>query len=120
MSISREELLRGLECPPALEANLELLLSALNQFRSVYGKPMRITSGFREPAHNQAVGGRPKSAHLTCQAADIADTDRTLSNFCLNNIPLLEKCGLWMEDPAKTVGWIHLQIRPASRRIFTP
>jgi len=43
----------------------------LEEVRKVYGKPMYITSGYRCPAHNQAVGGVPESAHVDGIAADI-------------------------------------------------
>jgi uncharacterized protein YcbK (DUF882 family) len=39
--------------------------------RGYAGFPFIINSGFRCPAHNAAVGGKPDSAHLTGEAADI-------------------------------------------------
>lgn len=118
--ISAEEILRGKECPPTLVNNLQQLLSALNQFRSVYGKPMIVTSGYRTPEHNASVGGAPNSAHIFCMAADFSDPDRKLAEFCLANLDLLEKCGLYMEDPSFTPNWVHLQIRKAHMRVFIP
>lgn len=47
------------------------LMSLLEQMRQDFGRPIRIASGFRCPAHNAAVGGSDKSAHLTGEAADI-------------------------------------------------
>lgn len=47
------------------------LVSKLDELRAEWGKPMRITSGFRTLAHNAAVGGKPNSAHLRGLAADI-------------------------------------------------
>ena len=47
------------------------LLGMLEAARSIYGLPMRILSGTRCFAHNEAVGGKPSSAHLTGEAADI-------------------------------------------------
>lgn len=118
--ILREEILKGQDCPPDLEANLANLLIALNKFRAVYAVPMFCTSGLRDPVHNAAVGGKPGSAHLTCEAADFADDKRLLRDFCLGNLPLLEECGLWMEDPKWTPGWVHLQSRAAINRVFIP
>ena len=40
--------------------------------REDYGKPMVITSGYRSPEYNAAVGGSPKSAHILGQAVDVA------------------------------------------------
>lgn len=118
--ISRDEILKGQNCPPELESNLEALLAALNLFREAYGIPMIVTSGLRSPAHNQSVGGKPGSAHVSAQAADFSDPDGSLKQFCLANLPLLESCGLWMESPDATPTWCHLQIRPAHNRVFIP
>jgi len=47
-----------------------VLIEALEDIREFSGIPMVITSGWRCPAHNAAVGGAPSSAHLTGEAAD--------------------------------------------------
>src|SRR3569833_46377 len=60
--------------PSAAEvANLEkLCLNVLEPVRTVLGgKPIFISSGFRCPALNKAVGGAPNSDHQLGQAADI-------------------------------------------------
>ncbi len=49
-----------------------LLVMALEDLREELGRPVVITSGVRCPEWNRAVGGRPNSAHLTGEAADIA------------------------------------------------
>lgn len=124
--ISRKEYLAGrdLESPltPKLEDNLLKMLGAINMFRTVYGKPMIVTSGYRPPRVNKAVGGAPKSKHLTCEAVDISDRDAAIAIFCLNNIDILVNCGLWIENPEKTPGWVHFQIVPpkSGHRVFNP
>ena len=45
------------------------LISLLEKARIIYGKPMRISSGYRCPDHNAAVGGGPE--HPAGEAADI-------------------------------------------------
>ena len=56
------------------------------------------------------------------ELVDIADPDGKLKTFLVKNTVLLTYNGLWMEDPAYTKGWIHLQIyAPKSmRRFFIP
>ena len=44
----------------------------LDAARKIYGRSMRITSGFRTESHNEKVGGVKSSSHLKGLAADIA------------------------------------------------
>tara|TARA_Y100000310_G_scaffold304962_2_gene344644 strand:- start:575 stop:997 length:423 start_codon:yes stop_codon:yes gene_type:complete len=39
-------------------------LEKLETLRNQYGKPLIVTSGYRSPSHNKAVGGAPDSMHL--------------------------------------------------------
>jgi uncharacterized protein YcbK (DUF882 family) len=43
----------------------------LDQLRTKVGFPFEVNSGFRTEAHNNAVGGKPESAHTKGLAADI-------------------------------------------------
>lgn len=118
--ITREEILKGQDCPPALEPSLAKLLFALNTFRANYSYPMIVTSGYRSPEHNEAIRGAPESAHCLCMAADFSDpSPHPIRQFATEEI--LEASGLYMEaavgdsDPH-----VHLQIRPTLNRIFQP
>lgn len=50
------------------------LSKILQQIRDQFGKPLRITSGYRCPKHNEAVGGVSNSLHTKGMAADIIIT----------------------------------------------
>lgn len=50
----------------------EEFLYMLDAARKVYGKPMRVNSGYRSEAHNKKVGGVSSSSHLKGLAADIS------------------------------------------------
>lgn len=122
--ISREEILMGRDKEYPLDdlqkANLEKLLVALNIVRKTYGKSMIVTSGYRPPGINKKIGGAKSSSHMTLEACDFRDTDGELAKWCLANIAVLEKAGLYMEDPRYTKGWVHLQTRKTKRRVFIP
>ena len=63
------------------------LIDALDWLRETMGVPFTVTSGYRCPAHNKAVGGAPKSFHLFGKAADITVTRKIL-------LPLIYKIGI--------------------------
>lgn len=57
--------------PQPIIDNLFRLANRLQVIRDLLGKPIKITSGYRTKAHNEAVGGKPNSQHLYGCAADI-------------------------------------------------
>ena len=58
--------------PDGVEENLQALVEqVLDPARERYGKPIRVTSGFRCLVHNKTVGGVPNSQHVKGEAADI-------------------------------------------------
>jgi zinc D-Ala-D-Ala carboxypeptidase len=64
---------RGIDNTPtdAIIANLRFLASRLEQVRALLGAPILISSGYRCPALNQAVGGAANSQHMQGLAADL-------------------------------------------------
>jgi len=100
--------------------NLCDLLCRINALRVHYGKPMTVSSGYRPPSINAGVGGAKRSAHMSCQAVDFSDPNGELAAWCLKNMKLLIQLGLYLEDPAFTQGWVHLQSRPTNNNPFKP
>jgi zinc D-Ala-D-Ala carboxypeptidase len=47
------------------------LVLGLEEYRDLVGGPVAIDSGYRDPAHNKAVGGAKNSQHLYGNAADL-------------------------------------------------
>lgn len=116
-------------------ANLEDLLKKLNKFRSAYGKPLQVTSGYRSLEHHLAIYAAKgitdkakipmRSLHLTGCAADVApieDNIKHLQEWILNNEPLMIEIGLWFESFEHTPTWCHIQIIPpkSGKRFFQP
>lgn len=105
--------------------NIDKLLICLAKFREAYGKPMKVTSGWRPEAINAKVGGSKKSAHMVGMACDFADSDKELAKFAkkMNEEGKLKEWGLWLENPDHTSGWVHLDIKDrkiSGTRIFNP
>ena len=61
----------GTEMPNEVFYNVQKLANNLQILREHLNRPIRITSGYRSPAHNKSVGGAKNSQHLLGKAADI-------------------------------------------------
>lgn len=84
-----------------------------------------VRSGWRPPAVNLATPNAAKnSLHMSGLAIDLNDDDGELDDWLMGDAGqrALEEIGLWMEHPAATKGWCHLQIKPpkSGRRVFYP
>lgn len=101
--------------------NMEDLCQKVNSLG--YTPPMYANSCLRSIKDQQRINPKAMgSAHLYGAAIDISDKDGKLKTWLLKQPELLTYAGLWMENPDKTSGWIHLQLyAPKSmRRIFNP
>jgi zinc D-Ala-D-Ala carboxypeptidase len=101
--------------PQSLEIveNLQALaVNVLQPLRDKLGVPVLLSSGYRCPALNSAVGGVSNSEHLTGCAADIhvqTVSMKDLANYINKRIPqfnqlILEK---WRQDNPQ-YGWVHV------------
>lgn len=106
------------------ENGLDLVTRVNYFFKDVgYPKTLRASSGFRPSEVNaKTKGASKKSGHMRGESIDLEDPARELALICLSNLKLLEKHGLWMEDPKYTHGWVHLQkYAPKSgKQVFIP
>lgn len=125
--ITAEEILMGRDVLYPLsdvqKANLLDLLPRVNTLRGIYGKPMSLSSGYRPDAINSKVpNAAPRSAHTACQAIDVKDPKGEFALWCLANLDVLARLGLFMEDPRWTPGWVHLDSRgpKSGKRVFVP
>lgn len=114
-----------------IQHNLSILLQKVNKVRSLYGKPMIVTSGLRTKQHHLEIYARKgifppkvpmKSNHLFGRAVDFADGDGKLKKWILENIKQIEEIGLYMEDFSATKTWVHFQTNPpkSGKRFFMP
>jgi len=103
--------------------NATHLLQAINALLADLGIiSIVVTSGWRPPTVNVAIGGAKSSAHCTGEACDLADSTGKLKQQLVDKPELLVKHDLYMEDPSATKNWCHLQTRPtkSGKRIFKP
>lgn len=124
--VTYKEILMGriefIDLPPKQQINLIELITRVNLVRGYYGKALIVSSGYRRISDNLRAGGANRSAHMSCEAVDFYDPNGEFAEWCLKNLALLEKIGLYLENPKVTVGWVHLQTRrPSSGKIvFDP
>ena len=103
--------------------NLEDLCRKVNALE--YKPAMYATSCLRSIKDQQRINPKAMgSSHLYGCAVDIADPDGKLAAYLQTAVGngILIECGLWMEDPKSTKGWVHLQTyAPRSmNRYFKP
>lgn len=83
-----------------------------------------LSSGWRPGPYNSTVpNAKRRSNHILLKAGDLYDPDGDLDEWCLVNADsVLRDLGLWLEHPAATKGWCHLQTVPprSGRRVFYP
>ena len=107
-----------------IEANAAELLGRVNNLLAALGWPdPEVRSGWRPQAVNDATSNAAASSkHLTGQAVDLADPDRSLARAIMLEPDVLAQFGLYMEDTRWTPSWIHLQSVPpkSGKRIYVP
>ncbi|MBO7730988.1 MAG: hypothetical protein J6S67_00495 [Methanobrevibacter sp.] len=101
--------------------NLEDLCRKINALG--YTPPMYASSCLRSLADQKRINPKAMgSSHLYGCSVDVADPDGKLAKWVKANKKKLEECGLWVENPEKTPGWVHFQtLAPKSmNRFFNP
>ena len=117
-----------------IRRNIDLLLPRVNLLLTVMaadGVPIEIDpatgspshSGWRPPEVNAATpNAATRSKHMDGLADDLYDPEGALDDWCMNHQARLADIGLWLEHPASTKGWCHVQCVPpkSGNRVFYP
>jgi zinc D-Ala-D-Ala carboxypeptidase len=97
----------------AVLANLKRLAAVLEQVRELLGgTPIVVSSGYRSPNLNKAVGGAQNSAHLSGLAVDF-----TAPHFgsVMTTAKAIAKSDIAFDQLIFEYGrWVHLGLAPAS------
>ena len=91
--------------------NINYTIERLNDIRERYNKKIIITSGYRCPALNKAVGGTTNSQHTKGQAADIK-YNKDLLLFIIQQC----KYDQLIEETSKRTKWIHISFNKNGER----
>jgi uncharacterized protein YcbK (DUF882 family) len=88
------------------------LVTVLQKIRDHFGKSVKITSAYRTPPKNKAVGGKVYSMHLYGKAADIkinGVAPKTVAAYAEKLMPKKGGIGIY-----KT--FTHIDVRPSKSR----
>lgn len=117
------------------QKNVIILLEKINKLREAYGKPLKVTSGYRSLQKHLAIYKAKgitdqskipmQSNHLKGLAVDVVpveDSIQHLQEWIMANESLMSDIGLWFEDFSATKTWVHAQVvAPKSgKRFFMP
>lgn len=118
MCKSETALRRGLDNrpPPFVIENLTLLcINVLEPVRNHFNAPVKVTSGYRSPDVNVAVGGSRNSDHTRGMAADIEIPglpNYDLALFIAENLQFTQLILEFYTPGVPDSGWVHVSYDP--------
>lgn len=97
---------KGIQNTPTPEQveNLKMVASVLEQIRELVGKPVKVSSGFRCPELNRAIGGSKSSAHMQGLAADIYVDGMPAKQLAI----AIRDAGIVMDQLIYEGSWVHI------------
>ena len=94
--------------PERFVPNLHRLMDYLDRVREAYGKPIRVSSGYRCPHLNGIVGGSDDSQHKLGLAADLVVPDMEHLMAVIRKLGGFDQ--LIDERPKGRGRWVHVSI----------
>ena len=100
---------------PPLEAvaHLTTLAEGLEKVRALLGGPIRISSGYRSPELNAAIGGAKNSAHMSGFAADFVCPS---FGSPLDIVKAIAASSIKFDQCIQEGMWVHISFDPDMRR----
>lgn len=95
--------------------NLEYLVNnVLDKVREIYGKPIKVNSGYRSKLVNKKVGGASNSQHTKGEAVDITGGNKTENKMIYEIIKNLGKYDQLINE--YDYSWIHISYKNGNNR----
>ena len=110
---------KGIDNTPGaghLEALQAIAENVFQPARDFFGVPIRVSSGYRSPALNKAIGGSKTSQHSKGEALDLILEGRNLSlfMFILNNLDFDQL--IWEFGSDVEPDWVHVSYKTSGNR----
>lgn len=110
--------------PHAVEKNIIELARRLTLVREFLAAPLIVTSWYRPPLYNEAIGGATRSQHMLGRACDFIVEGVSADDVRTALYPKLAEFNLRMENLPRS-SWVHLDMActenmPLERRFFSP
>lgn len=116
LTFSQTAVRKGIDNTPSetVTNNLHRLCETLEQVRALTGKQLTVSSGYRSPALNIAVGGakNPPSAHTFGLAADITCSGMTPKALAM----LIRESDIEFDQLIYEGTWVHIGLAVGSLR----
>lgn len=100
---------------PEIVEHLKEMIVFLNPIREAWGSAIKVTSGFRCPLLNDAVGGAINSAHQFGFAVDLVPKKGDLDSFYTFFLAYLREHNLkWDQlifEKSKSSRWLHFGLK---------
>ena len=94
-----------------------LINECLDPVRELYGKPITVTSGFRCPMLNKAVGGVNSSQHVKGEAADLVGRNDDETRKIFETAKAFGQFDqLLYEKNSKGNIWVHISYKASGNR----
>lgn len=102
--LANEPSAQVVECLTALVDNV------LDPLRERYGKPIRVTSGYRSKEVNERIGGAPTSQHTKGEAVDfVCDDMKAAFEIICTTLPFDQL--IWERGDDRQPQWIHVSFK---------